>query len=228
MDYQQSFHKGCLKHSTEGGFCFEIRHNLRSRKADWSATLPKFKQSCATLVGEDILIPDHSTVSTFLGPSTSNNAPPAIFFSAENLLSPCPPSLRIDLHPNNPTSMSGWTSTTKRKGGCMSSTFLRRSVRMRTFNFGVRVLFKKHYLPCVSSLLNMVRMENRTELNLELLSLTTSRTDYIPNWSTMPSSSNIVISIYLPPKQMAINASSSKTTARTPSVIPPFPMMNAW
>ena len=117
MDYQGSFHKGYLKHSPEGGFRFEVRRNPRSRQADWSTPLPQFKQSWTTLVGEDILIPGHSTVSSFLKASTSNNAPSANFISAKNLLNPCPPSLKTALHPSNPDKQVWLDSYNEEKGG---------------------------------------------------------------------------------------------------------------
>ncbi|KAL7549847.1 hypothetical protein ACHAWF_013106, partial [Thalassiosira exigua] len=102
MDHEGSFHKGYLGHTPEGGFRFEVRRNLRSTKIDRTVPLPDFHVQWPTLLGEDVLIPGHSTVSTFLKPSTSNNAPSANFVSAKNLFSPCPPSLLQALHPSNP------------------------------------------------------------------------------------------------------------------------------
>ena len=45
MDHDGSFQKGYLKHTVEGGFCFEVRQNPRSRKVDFSVPLPDFKRS---------------------------------------------------------------------------------------------------------------------------------------------------------------------------------------
>ena len=117
MDYQGSFHKGYLMHSPEGGFRFEVRRNPRSRKADWSTPLPSFKQQWPNLLGEDILIPGHSAVYNFLKPSSSNNTPSANFVSAKNLLSPCPPSLKLALHPSNPDKQVWLDSYKEEKGG---------------------------------------------------------------------------------------------------------------
>ena len=58
-----------------------------------------------------------SAVSTFLQPSTSNNAPSANFVSAKNLLSSCPPSLKIALHPENPDKQVWLDSYNEEKGG---------------------------------------------------------------------------------------------------------------
>ena len=68
-------------------------------------------------MGEDVLIHGHSTVSTFLRPSTSNNAPSANFVSAKNLLSPCPPSLKTALHLSNPNKQVWLDSYNEEKGG---------------------------------------------------------------------------------------------------------------
>ena len=102
MDHNGSFHKGYIHLSPEGGFHFAVRKNARSIKIDWSVPLPNFKQNWTTLLGDDILFPNHTTISSFLKSNTSNNAPKASFVSAKNLLSPCPPSLAKALHPSNP------------------------------------------------------------------------------------------------------------------------------
>jgi hypothetical protein len=99
MDARGAFHKGYIEYSKEGGFKFVVRKNPRSRKIDWSEDLPDFPQHWATMVGEDILLPGHGTISSFLKPNSSNNAPSANFVSAKNLLNPCPPSLVKALHP---------------------------------------------------------------------------------------------------------------------------------
>ena len=54
MDHDGAFHKGYLQYTTEGGFCFEVRRNPRSRKVEWTVPLPGFKQNWPSLVGEDI------------------------------------------------------------------------------------------------------------------------------------------------------------------------------
>jgi len=101
MDHAGIFHKGFLGYTKEGGYTFEVRRNSRSTKVDWSVLLPQFKQNWTNLVREDIIIPGHSTVSSFLQPTTSNNAPSANFVSAKNLLGQCLPSLLQALHPTN-------------------------------------------------------------------------------------------------------------------------------
>jgi hypothetical protein len=102
MDHNGTYHKGYTQFTPEGGFHFVVRRNARSTKVDWSVPLPNFKQNWTTLLGDDVLFPSHSTVSSFLRANSSNNAPKASFVSAKNLLSPCPPSLAKAIHPTNP------------------------------------------------------------------------------------------------------------------------------
>ena len=117
MDHAGSFQKGYLQHTPEGGFRFEVPRNTRLRKVDFTVPLPDFVRTWTTLVGDDVLIPGHSTVSSFLRPSTSNNAPSACKVSAKNLLSPCPPSLVRALHPSNPDRQVWLDSYMEEKGG---------------------------------------------------------------------------------------------------------------
>ena len=117
MDHNGSFHKGYLQYDKATGFQFVVRRNSRSLKVDWCVPLPDFKQNWTTLVAEDIIIPDHKTISSFLRPSSSNNAPSANFVSAKNLLSPCPPSLLKALHPSNPDKKIWLDSYNEEKGG---------------------------------------------------------------------------------------------------------------
>jgi hypothetical protein len=102
LDHNGTYHKGFLHYSPEGGFQFQVKRNLRSSKIDFVIPLPDFKQTWSQLIGDNVLLPGHSTVSTFLRPNSSNNQPSANFVSAKNLLSPCPPSLLKALHPSNP------------------------------------------------------------------------------------------------------------------------------
>ena len=76
-----------------------------------------FSQQWTILVGKDILILGHSTISSFLQSSTSNNTPFANFVSAKKLLSPCPPSLLKALHPLNPDRQVWLDSYVNEKGG---------------------------------------------------------------------------------------------------------------
>ena len=117
MDYNGAFHKGFLMHSPEYGFQFVVKRNLRSTKIDFSVPLPDFCHSWPTMVGKNILIPGHTTVSSFLRPNSSNNAPSANFVSAKNLLNPCPPSLQKALHPSNPDRDVWLKSYLEEKGG---------------------------------------------------------------------------------------------------------------
>ena len=117
LDYNGSFHKGFLSHTPEGGFVFECRCNLWSSKIDWTVHLPDFIQQWTTLMGENVIFPGHTQVSSFLCPSTSNNAPPANYLSAKNLLSPCPPSLIKAPHPSNPDCQVWLDSYHEEKGG---------------------------------------------------------------------------------------------------------------
>ena len=96
---------------------FDVRRNARSQKVDWQVPLQDLPRTWSTLVGEDILIPGHSTVSSFLRPSSKNNAPSANFVSAKNLLGPCPASLLQALHPSNPDRETWLRSYLEEKGG---------------------------------------------------------------------------------------------------------------
>jgi hypothetical protein len=117
MDARGAFHKGYNDYSKEGGFKFVVRKNNRSRKIDWSEDLPDFQQHWATLVGDNILLPGHGSISSFLKPNSSNNAPSANFVSAKNLLNPCPLSLVKALHPSNPDRQVWLDSYMEEKGG---------------------------------------------------------------------------------------------------------------
>eukprot|EP00956_Cyclotella_meneghiniana_P043958 scaffold295727_cov139-Cyclotella_meneghiniana.AAC.1 len=72
------------------------------------------------MVAENIIIPGHSTVSSFLRPNSSNNAPSAKHVSAANLMNPCPPSLAKALHPSNPDREVWLASYMEEKGGLES------------------------------------------------------------------------------------------------------------
>jgi hypothetical protein len=117
LDHNGAFHKGFMHYSPDAGFQFVVKRNLRSTKIDLSVPLPNFKQTWSTMVGEDILIPGHSTVSSFLKPNSSNNQPSAKHVSAKNLLNPCPPSLIKALHPSNPDRAVWLKSYEEEKGG---------------------------------------------------------------------------------------------------------------
>jgi hypothetical protein len=117
MDYNGSYQKGFLQYSPEAGFSFTVKRNLRSSKVDTRVPLPDFRQSWSTLVGENVILPGHTSISSFLRPNSSNNAPFAQFVSAKNLLNPCPPSLVKALHPTNPDHDAWLKSYHEEKGG---------------------------------------------------------------------------------------------------------------
>ena len=118
LDHNGAYHKGFIQRTPQGGYVFEVRRNVRSPKVDWSLPLPNFKQTWTTLVGDDILIPGHSAVSSFLRPSTTNaNAPALNFVSAKNILGPCPPSLVKAIHPSNPDRQVWLDSYNEEKDG---------------------------------------------------------------------------------------------------------------
>jgi hypothetical protein len=120
MDARGAYHKGYIDYSPEHKFRFVVRKNQRSRKIDWFEPLPDFVQHWTTLVADDILLPGHGVISSFLKPNSSNNAPSANFVSAKNLLSPCPPSLVKALHPSNPDRRVWLDSYNEEKGGLES------------------------------------------------------------------------------------------------------------
>jgi hypothetical protein len=116
-EHNETYHKGFLTHSPEFGFQFVVKRNLRSSKGDFSSPLPDFQQSWPTLIGGNILFPRHTTISSFLHPNSSNNALPANFVSAKNLLNPCPRSLQKALHPSYPDHDIWLQSYFEEKGG---------------------------------------------------------------------------------------------------------------
>eukprot|EP00956_Cyclotella_meneghiniana_P020999 scaffold37679_cov76-Cyclotella_meneghiniana.AAC.13 len=120
IDHQGAFHKGYLDHTIEGGFQFVAKRAPNSKKHLWSVPLPDFTHQWYSMVAENVIIPGHSTVSSFLRPNSSNNAPSAKHVSAANLLNPCPPSLAKALHPSNPDREVWLASYMEEKGGLES------------------------------------------------------------------------------------------------------------
>ena len=117
LDHEGSFHKGFISYSETAGFHFVVRRNLRSTKVDWSTPLHDFKRNWVALCQDDILVPGHTTVSSFLKTATSNTAPSLNFVSAKNMFGPCPPSLVKALHPSNPDRRIWLDSYNEEKGG---------------------------------------------------------------------------------------------------------------
>ena len=72
-------------------------------------------------MAEDLLFPGHSTISSFLRPSSTKtpNASPASanFVSASGLQLPCPSSLKFALDPTNPDRFIWSQSYNEEKGG---------------------------------------------------------------------------------------------------------------
>ena len=62
MDHASSF----LGYAKDGGYTFDVRRKSRSQKVEWQLPLPNFKQNWTNLMGEDVFIPGHSTVSSSL------------------------------------------------------------------------------------------------------------------------------------------------------------------
>jgi hypothetical protein len=113
IDHNSAFHKGFIHHSPSAGYRVTIKRNLCSSQ-DWSS-----------FVSDNILLPGHTTVSSFLRSNTSNNEPSANFVSAKNLLHPCPPSLLKAFHPSNPDRDIWLQSYNEEKGGYISLRFIK-------------------------------------------------------------------------------------------------------
>jgi hypothetical protein len=120
IDHNGTFHKGFLDHSPEGGFQFIAKRTATAKTVLWLLPLPNFGREWYSMVAEDLIIPGHSTVSTYLRPNSSNNAPSAKHVSAKNLLNPCPPSLAKALNPSNPDRAVWLASYQEEKGGLES------------------------------------------------------------------------------------------------------------
>jgi hypothetical protein len=172
-----SFHKGFMHYSPDAGFQFVVKRNLWSTKIDFSVTLPNFKQTWSTLVGEDILIPGNSTVSNFLKPNSSNNQPSVKHVSAKNLLNPCPPSLIKALHPSNPIRDIWLKSYEEEKGGLQQLNVYEPINKKTYLQLRAVAVLEKLCRQCVSSLLSLTRMGNLVGPNPELLHLATTKTD---------------------------------------------------
>ena len=149
FDHNGAFHKGFLQHSNKHIFQFQVRRNIRSTKVDWSVPLSNFKQHWTTLVGDDILFPVHTTVSSFLKSATANTAPSANFVSANNFLSPCPRSLSKALHPLNPDRQVWLDSYREEKGGLEIWTCMTRSARNNTSSSAEKDSFPSRFPQCV-------------------------------------------------------------------------------
>lgn len=94
-----------------------VHKNPQSQKVDWFESLPNFTQHWTTLIAEDVILPSHGVISSFLKPNSSNNAPSANLVSTKNLLHPCPLSLVKALHPSNLDCHVWLESYHKEKGG---------------------------------------------------------------------------------------------------------------
>ena len=151
LDHEGQFVKGFLSHHEKEGFTFDVRRNSRSAKVDWQVTLTDLPRTWSTLVGEDLLLPGHSTVSSFLRPSTKNNAPSANFVSAKNLLGPCPASLLQALHPSNPDRDIWLRSYNEEKGGLEAVDVYERIKKRRICTYVARSSSPRPSLQCASS-----------------------------------------------------------------------------
>jgi hypothetical protein len=67
-DHNGAFHKGFIHHSPSAGYHVAIKRNLWSNKINFTVPLPNFRQDWSSLVGDNILLPGHTTVSSFLVP----------------------------------------------------------------------------------------------------------------------------------------------------------------
>jgi hypothetical protein len=130
FDHNGAFHKGYLIHTPEHGFSFEYRRHPRATKAEWSVPLPNFLLNWPNLMADDILFPGHSTISSFIRPSSTKptNASPASanFVSASGLQLPCPSSLKFALDPTNPDRFIWSQSYNEEKGGLENMDVFRR------------------------------------------------------------------------------------------------------
>jgi hypothetical protein len=120
IDHQGAFHKGYLDHTFEGGFVFAYKRAPNAKKPLWTVPLPDFSRQWYSMVAENVIIPGHSTVSSFLRPNSSHNAPSLNHVSAKNLSNPCPPSLSKAFHPSNPDCLVWLESYQEDKGGLES------------------------------------------------------------------------------------------------------------
>ena len=131
MDHNGAFHEGYLVHSPIHGFSFEYRCHPTATKPEWSVPLPNLIMNWpTTLMAEDILFPGHSTVSSFLRPSTqittTQSNVSANFVSATGLQLPCPTSLKFALDASNPDRLIWSQPYNEEKGGLKNMDVFRR------------------------------------------------------------------------------------------------------
>ena len=122
FDHNGAFHKGYLIYNKDHGFSFEYRRHARATKPEWTVPLPNFILNWPNLLADDLLFPGHSSISTFLRPSSSATKEPltsssANFVSATGLQLPCPSSLKFALDSSNPDRLIWSQSYNERKGG---------------------------------------------------------------------------------------------------------------
>ena len=117
FEHEGTYHKGYLKNSPEQGFEFIVRRNLRSKKIDFTVSLPNFTHNWTNLLAEETLLFGHTTVSSFLPRHHYSNALSANHVSATHLINPCPPSLLKALHPSNPDLLTWLKSYEEEKEG---------------------------------------------------------------------------------------------------------------
>ena len=103
MEHNGILHNGYTNYSPEFGFQFIVIRNSRPRYIYFTSPLPNFRQHWTTLLGDNILFPGHSKVSSFLKSATScKNSPSLKHVFAKHLLSPCPSFPFKSLEPSNP------------------------------------------------------------------------------------------------------------------------------
>ena len=130
MDHKGDFQKGYINYSPETGLKFTVRRNARSIKVDFSVPLPYFKQHWTTLLGDDILFPVHSTVSSFLRLATSDKIPPHSTMYLPNTFFPHVHPLSVNpLIPQTLTDKSGWIRTRKKSKVLSTMRSMQRSRR---------------------------------------------------------------------------------------------------
>eukprot|EP00804_Cyclotella_cryptica_P022088 CCRYP_011573-RA/>CCRYP_011573-RA protein AED:0.27 eAED:0.27 QI:0/-1/0/1/-1/1/1/0/654 len=120
LDCRGAFHKGYLHYCPVWGFLCVVKRTAKSAKLEWSEPLTDLPQHWTTLCADNVLLPGHNSISSFLRPNSSNNAPSAQFVTAKNLLHPCPPALAKALHPSNPDRDTWLQSYNEEKGGLQS------------------------------------------------------------------------------------------------------------
>ena len=119
LDINGKCKKGCIIKLTNNNYCFSVCWSPRSVHKLWGVTLNNFARDWPTMVVDNILLPGHTLVSSFLCPSTPNPVPCTFFVSTKFLKQKFPASLISVMHLDHPDHDTRIKSYSEEKGGLL-------------------------------------------------------------------------------------------------------------